>query len=248
MAGPHDGPAMREPDLLEGERVQRVVHPHPLARLADLAPGALLLGVGAMLATGTWLGASLEGLRGELAVPLLLVTWWVLLALIVVPFALLARGGWMLGLGVALAVAGGLGVVLAGAGPRSLGGGAVVGGLLGLGLGEWERRSEGWFLTNYRVVHRAGRWRPREEAWLLHRVKRADTRSGRWAAMGFGDVVLDLGDGHEAALRGVARTRELRDDIELLLHTPREPPYLGDQRHVADKVMGLLRREDAARR
>lgn len=244
---------MRGLALLEGERVHRVVRAHPLARLAEFGPGLALLLLAGLWALafgplgGAALAAGLDAGAGPLAVPLLLAAWWLGLALALAPFALrLARLG-PLAYGLGVAVAGGFAAVLLALPDPSAAEAAALAPWLtlaaappALAWAEARRRAETWVFTSFRIVRLEGLLHPREEGWRLTRLDRVDLHRRGPRALDLGDLVA-AGKDAEVRLAGVRPLRALRDELELLLHTTPEAPYLGEQRSTAERVARLLK-------
>jgi hypothetical protein len=243
------------PELLEGERIVRVVRTHPLGRLAGYGPGLALLAwagaLGALFSTleGQGFARGLDG-AGPLAVPLLLVLWWVGLALATGPFALRAGLLTPLAYGVGLAVAGGFAAVLLTTPDPSAAEAAqllpfitLVGALPALALGEFMRRARTWYFTNFRLVLREGWVRVAEEAWRLTKVERIGLEQRWLRSLDYGDLLVKHAGG-ELRIEAVRPLTRLRDELELLVEAPPEAPFLGDQRDAADKVSRLLRPGD----
>lgn len=243
--------------LLEGERVHRVVRAHPLARLADYGPALALLALAGLLgaffstSTGQGLSTFLDANTGPLAVPLLLVVWWLGLGLCTVPFSLHKGRPWPAAYGVLVAIAGGiLAIVLTSATPSARDAAGLVPWMTlaavpaPLAIAELLRRTPTWVLTDLRLVQRDGILDVREQSWRLPRVERAAMHPRGPKSLDLGDLTLAGKDG-EAHLRGVRPLKRLRDEVELLLHTSPEAPYLADQRDTAEKVARLLRPGDA---
>lgn len=253
---PRDGPAMRGLELLEGERVSRVVRPHPLGRLGDYGPALALLALAAVVfaaqagAEARGLAAWLDANTSPLALPLLLLLWWAGLGLASVPFALRRARGLPVAYGVVVASAGGFAAILLTMPDPSavealpllpwLSLAAVP---VPVALGELERRSPTWLFTNLRLVRREGTLRLREESWRLHRLERVALERRGPRALDYGDLVVAR-EGGEVRIAGVRPLARLRDELELLLHTQPEAPYLGEQRDTAERVAKLLRPGD----
>lgn len=242
-------------ELLEGEVVHRVVYPHPLGRVWDYAPG---LGLGVFAVVLAWVLPSPQGIAltvwldantGPLPVALLLVLWWLGLAACLGPFTWWRRAPWPLAYGVFLGVAGGLAATLAPPLPPRAADAAVLlpsitllGALPLAALAELRRTSTKWVLTNFRLIRREGRIHASEESWRLTRLQRADAQPRRPHALDLGDLVI-FGKEAEVRIEGVRPVHALRDELELLLHTSPEAPYLGDQRDKVERVAKLLRGE-----
>jgi hypothetical protein len=244
-------------ELLEGERVHRTVRPSRLARLDDYAPTLALVAWAGLLALlyamppGQALTAFLDEATGPLAVPLLLVVWWLGLAACTLSFSLRRASPWPAAYGVVVAVVGGMAAIVAvSANPSARDAAALLPWLtLATAPGptvvaEFLRRSPTWILTDLRLVAVTGILRRHEASWRLPRVEkvRAEPRGPR--RLDFGDLIFGGKDG-DIRLAGVRPLGRLRDEVELLLHTSPEAPYLADQRDTADKVARLLRPGDA---
>lgn len=247
---------LRGLELLEGERVMRLVRAHPLARLADFGPGLALLAFAAVLAGLAALPGApvravaklLDAGAGPLAVPLLLVPWWLGLAGCAAPFALARRAAWPLAYGVGLAVAGGFAAILLGLPDPSA---ALAASLLpwltlagapgALAIAEARRREPTWVLTSLRLVRLQGLVRRREEGWRLPRLERVEVERRGPRVLGIGDLVVRGAGGIELRVEGVRPLLALRDQVELLLQTSPAPAYLREQRDLVERVTQLLR-------
>lgn len=244
---------MRGLGLLEGERIHRVVRPHPLGRVPEYGPGLALLLLAGLWALvfgadpGRGLAAGFDATLGALAVPTLLALWWLGLGLCLAPFALRLRAVWPLAFGVAVAVAGGFAAILlttpdpsaaeaTGLVPWVTLAAAVV----PLAFAEARRRSVAWVFTSFRLVLLQGLLHPREEGWRLTRLERCNLQVRGPRGLDFGDLVVVRKEG-DLRIVGVRPLRALRDELELLLHTTPEAPYLGEQRTTAERVQRLLR-------
>jgi hypothetical protein len=247
---------MAGPALLEGERVHRVVRPHPLARMAWYAPGLSLLALGIVLAAvmrdpaGRGFAAGLDAEAGPLAVPLFLAAWWLGLVAVLLPWSRRLRAAWPLGYAVAVAAAGGfVAVAVSLPDPSALEAAAVVpwwtlgAAVPPLAAAEALRRARAWWLTDLRLVRREGLLRVREESWRLTRVERVEPARRGPAALDLGDLVL-RGKDPEVRLEGVRPLARLRAEVEMLIHTAPEAAYLGDRRESAERVMSLLQPRD----
>jgi hypothetical protein len=240
-------------ELLEGERVHRVLRMHPLCMIGAYGTVLGLLGWTLLLALlalgpGPAFASDLDRGTGPFALVVLLMLWWAGLAAATVPFALRAARLWPVAYAVAVAVLGGLGLIVATApGP---GAAQAVGWLpwltlaavpLPLAVAEVRRRGSAWVLTNLRVVHVHGWLHPHEESTRLPRIERATAEPRGMRGLDLGDVLLARKDGEPLRIIGVRPLARTRDDIEMLLHTAPTPSYVGDQRDAADRVRDLLR-------
>lgn len=239
--------------LLEGERVHRVVRAHPLGRLAESGPGLALLLLAALWALafgsgpGRAVAGGLDGALGPVAVPAVLALWWLGLGVALGSFALRLTSLWPLAYGLAVAVAGGFAAILRGVPDPSAAEAAallpwatLLAALPPLGYAEALRRSSTWVFTTFRLVHLTGLWHPREESWRLTRLERCNLQARGPRSLDFGDLLVVRKDG-DLRIPGVRPVRALRDELELLLHTSPEAPYLGEQRTTAERVGKLLR-------
>lgn len=242
---------MRGLGLLEGERVHRVVRRHPLGCLPRYAPALGLLGLAALLALVAAVGAQaardLDATTGPLAVPLLLVAWWALMGVVLGAAAVRVRAMWPLVYGLAVAVLGGVSVTLTQrpdlSAPATL---ALLPWLtlaavpIPVAIAEAQRRAEVWVFTSFRLVRLQGLVHPREEGWRLTRLERCDAERRGPRSLDLGDLVVRRKEG-DVRIPGVRPLHGLRDELELLLHTSPEAPYLGEQRTTAEQVHRLLR-------
>jgi hypothetical protein len=254
-------PPMRGLALLEGERVHRVVRRHPLGWLAHYAPGLGMLLLGALLAlawgspAGQDFAAGLDASLGALAVPTLLALWWLGLAAATILPGVRLRAAWPLVLGVAVAVVGGFAAILLARPDPSAAEAAVLvpwvslaAGVLGLAWAEALRLREAWVLTSFRIVRVHGLVHAQEEGWRLTRLARCNVERRGPRNLDFGDLVVVRKEGDPLRIPGVRPLHALADEVELLLHTTPEAPYLGEQRTTTERVTRLLRSPDDRRR
>jgi hypothetical protein len=240
-------------ELLEGERVHRVLRMHPLCMLGAYGTVLGLLALSALLALfavgpGRDLAAWLDAGAGPFALVLLLVVWWAGLGAVTLPFALRAPRMWPVLYAVAVAVLGGVGLIVAtapGPGARAalpwlpvLTLAAVP---LPLGIAEVRRRRTRWALTSLRVVRIHGWLHPQEESVRLPRIARVAVQPKGLRSLDLGDLVLARAGEEELRIPGVRPLARVRDEVEMLLHTAPPAPYLAEQREAADKVRDLLR-------
>jgi hypothetical protein len=242
-------------ELVEGEVIHRVVYPHPLGRLREYAPAAalgaysLLLFFALASPAGRGFVEWLDANTRPLSVAFLEAAWWLGLGASLAPFAWRPRNPWPLAYAVIVGAVGGFSATMV-ALPQS--GASAVAPLLPavtllsvlplLVLAEIRRTSSCWVLTNFRLIHRQGRIRPQEQAWRLTRLQRADIVPRKPRGLNLGDVVVAGKEG-EARMEGVRPLHAIRDEVELLLHTSPEAPYLADQRDKTERLTRLLRGE-----
>ncbi|MCA1812777.1 MAG: hypothetical protein LC624_02360 [Halobacteriales archaeon] len=247
---------MRGLELLEGERVHRVLRMHPLCMLGAYGTVLGLLGLALVmglfaLGPGQGFVADLDASAGPFALVLLLAVWWVGLAAVAVPFAMRSARLWPVLYAVGVAVVGGIALIVAtapGPGARAALPWLPILTLLAvplpLSIAEARRRSTTWVLTNLRVVRLHGLGRVAEASVRLPRIERVAIEHRGPARLDHGDLLLAVKGGDGLVIVGVRPLARVRDEVEMLLHTAPVAPYLAEQREAADKVRDLLRPDE----